>query len=75
MAPIVEALEKELAGRVIVEFHDVSKEPSLAEKYQITTIPTQVFLDGDGKELFRHIGIFERDEIRAKMRELGMLKG
>ncbi len=74
MAPIIEALEKELAGKVVVRFHDVAKRPELAERYQIMTIPTQVFLDANGKELFRHIGVYEKTEILAKMKELGMLK-
>lgn len=74
MAPIIDSLSKELAGKVIVEFHDVNRDPTLADKYQIMVIPTQVFLDANGKELFRHTGIFEKSEILAKMRELGMLK-
>lgn len=74
MAPIIEDLEKELAGKVVVRFHDVAKRPELAERYQIMTIPTQIFLDANGKELFRHIGVYEKTEILAKMKELGMLK-
>jgi thioredoxin 1 len=74
MAPIIDALEKELAGKVVVEFHDVGQNAAIAEKYQIMTIPTQVFLDADGKELFRHIGVFEKEDILAKLNELGMLK-
>lgn len=74
MAPIIESLAKELDGKVVVRFHDVAKRPELAERYQIMTIPTQVFLDANGKELFRHIGVFEKDEILSKMKELGMLQ-
>lgn len=74
MAPIIDSLSKELAGKVVVEFHDVNRDPTLADKYQIMVIPTQVFLDADGRELFRHTGVFEKPEILAKMRELGMLK-
>lgn len=74
MAPIIDALEEELAGKVVVEFHDVGRNMAIAEQYQIMTIPTQVFLDAEGKELFRHIGVFEKEEILAKLKELGMLK-
>lgn len=74
MTPIIEALEKELAGKVVVRFHDLAKQPELAERYQVMTIPTQIFLDANGKEIFRHIGIYEKSEILAKMKELGMLK-
>jgi len=75
MAPIIDALEKELAGEVVVKFHDVVNDsPDIGQQYQIMTIPTQIFLDAEGKELFRHTGVFEKEEILAKLRELGMLK-
>jgi thioredoxin 1 len=75
MAPIIEELKKELAGKVFVEFYDVARDPSVADKYGVMAIPTQIFLDPQGKELFRHTGVFEKEEILKKMRELGMLKG
>ncbi|NSW58101.1 MAG: thioredoxin family protein [Armatimonadetes bacterium] len=74
MAPIIDSLEKELAGKVFVKFYDVNENSAIAEQYQIMTIPTQIFLDAEGKELFRHIGVFEKEEILAKLKELGMLK-
>ena len=73
MAPIIEALGKELGGKVFVKFYDVNKNPFMADQYKIEIIPTQVFLDAQGKELFRHTGVFERAEILAKLRELKML--
>ncbi len=74
MEPIIAALTEELRGKVDVSFTDVVKHPEVAKQYEITTIPTQVFIDADGKELFRHIGVFEKEEILAKLKELGMLK-
>lgn len=74
MAPIIDSLGKELAGKVFVKFYDVTENQDIAEQYKIMTIPTQVFLDAEGKELFRHIGVFEKAEILAKLKELGMLK-
>lgn len=73
MEPIIEALTEELKGKVEVSFTDVEKQPAVADKYQISVIPTQIFLDAEGKELFRHTGVFQREEILAKMRELKML--
>ena len=35
-------------------------------------IPTQIFLDASGKELFRHVGFFSKDDILAKWKELGV---
>lgn len=73
MAPILEELKKEYAGRVEVEFVDVWKNPDAGKQYQIQMIPTQIFYDASGKELFRHTGFFGKEEILAKWAELGMI--
>ena len=39
------------------------KGESDAEKYNIRVIPTQVFLDKDGKEYFRHEGYFPKADV------------
>jgi thioredoxin 1 len=72
MAPILEELKKEYAGQFDVEFIDVNeKENAAAAKtYEIDTIPTQIFFDAAGKELFRHVGFFSKEEILAKWKEL-----
>lgn len=73
MAPILDELKKEYAGRVEVVFIDVWQDPPAAEKYGINSIPTQVFFDASGKERFRHEGFYGKEEILSKWRELGML--
>lgn len=73
MAPILQQLKHEYAGRVDVQFVDVWKNPSAKGKYAIGAIPTQIFYDASGKELFRHVGYFGKEDILAKWRELGML--
>ena len=60
MAPILEAMKEEFAGRLQVDFIDVWKNPNEAPKYQVTTIPTQIFLSPAGKELFRDVGFYSR---------------
>ena len=72
MAPILEELKTEYAGRLEVEFIDVWKDSAAAEKYDIESIPTQIFFGADGKELFRHEGFYARDQILAKWQELGV---
>jgi thioredoxin 1 len=73
MAPILEDLKKEYAGVFAVEFIDVWQKENAkkAEEYKIESIPTQVFLDPKGKELWRHVGFFSKEEILAKWKELG----
>lgn len=71
MTPIIEELTKEYADRLHVQFHDVWKYPSHTRQYGVRVIPTQIFLDPNGKELFRHQGFFSKEDILAKWKELG----
>lgn len=72
MAPILKELKKEYAGTFNVEFIDVWKNPDAGRKYGIRMIPTQIFFDTAGKELFRHEGFFAREDILLKWKELGV---
>jgi thioredoxin 1 len=72
MAPILEQLKKDYAARLEVEFIDVWKNPDAGNKYGIQIIPTQIFYNDSGKELFRHVGFYGRDDILAKWKELGI---
>ena len=72
MAPILEELKKEYAGLMNVEFIDVWQNPDAGKPYGIEVIPTQIFYDADGKELFRHVGFFAKEDILGKWKELGV---
>ncbi|OHB73050.1 MAG: hypothetical protein A2Z25_06715, partial [Planctomycetes bacterium RBG_16_55_9] len=72
MAPILEELKKELQGRVMVQFLDLNKYRGLAKEYRISVMPTQIFYDASGKELFRHEGFYAKEDILAKWSELGV---
>lgn len=72
MAPILEELKKEYAGRMEVEFIDVWKDPDAGKAYGIEMIPTQIFYDANGKELDRHTGFMGKEDILAKWKELGV---
>ena len=72
MAPILEELKKEYAGRMEVEFIDVWKNPDAGKAYGVEMIPTQIFYDASGKELDRHTGFFGKEDILAKWKELGV---
>ena len=72
MAPILEELRREYAGRMEVEFIDVWKDPDAGKAYGIEMIPTQIFFDASGKELDRHTGFMGKEDILAKWKELGV---
>jgi len=72
MAPILALLGDELKDKANVLFVDVRKEQMLGARFGVRTIPLQVFFDRDGKEVFRHVGVFPETQIRAKLAELGV---
>ncbi len=74
MQPVMADIEKEYGRQVKVVFYDVwTKEGSVyGEKYGIRVIPTQVFLDKEGKEIFRHEGFYPKDEIIKLLRKQGI---
>lgn len=72
MAPILEELKKECADKFVTEFIDVWQNEDAAKKHGVETIPTQIFFDATGKELFRHTGFFSKEDILAKWKELGV---
>jgi len=73
MAPILDELKKEYDGKLKVEFIDVWEYPDAAEKFSVRAIPTQVIVDSSGKEVFRHTGFYPKDQIVAKLKQLGIL--
>jgi len=74
MQPIMDEIEKEYAGQVKVVFHDVWTEEGkpYAQQYGIRAIPTQIFLDKDGNEYFRHTGFFPKEELVEVLKKQGV---
>jgi thioredoxin 1 len=71
MAPILENLRQEYAGRLRVDFIDAWKYPEQAEPFNVYGIPVQIFFDPSGRELHRHVGFISKEEILATWRRLG----
>ena len=65
MEPVLESIRKKFPKDVKVVFHDVwtAEGKPYSAKYGIKLIPTQIFLDKDGKEYFRHEGFFPEAEV------------
>ena len=72
MAPILEEVEKEYKGRAAVIFIDVWDQANAgkARAFNVVAIPTQIFYDRKGREVFRHTGFFDKKSITAKLDEL-----
>jgi len=74
MMPIMKEIEEKYGSEVKVVFHDVWTEAGrpYADKYGIRGIPTQVFLDANGKEFHRHTGFYPLEQIIPVLKQAGV---
>ena len=72
MVPVLDELAKEYKGKLKVEFIDVWKNQSAGQKYKVQTIPTQIFFDAKGKEVYRHVGYFPKNDILKAFKDHGI---
>ncbi|MBE0603080.1 MAG: thioredoxin family protein, partial [Deltaproteobacteria bacterium] len=72
MAPIIEELKTEYAGKAEIVFIDVWKDPPQAQKYGVQAIPTQIFFDKNGREVYRHMGFLDKQAIVEILTRLGV---
>jgi thioredoxin 1 len=66
MKPVLEELEKELAGKVEIKKIDVDEHQDEASKYGVMSIPTYLILK-DGKEVDRFVGVTSKEAINNKI--------
>lgn len=71
MLGVMAELEQRYPGAMIVEFVNINDRPADAQRYGVEIIPTQIFYSPDGRELFRHVGVYRTEEVVAKWAELG----
>ncbi len=74
MQPVMKNIEARYGSQIKVIFYDVWKEEhqKFANDYSVRVIPTQVFLNKEGKEVFRHEGFFPESEIDALLAKHGL---
>lgn len=73
MLKVMEEMKAEYAGKLRVDFINVTVDKTASKTYGIDQIPTQIIFDANGKELYRHVGFFPKDEVDAKLKALGVL--
>lgn len=72
MLPILEKLKHDLEGKASVIVIDIRECSSLSQKFQITLIPTQIFFDSTGEEVFRHQGFMSEEDIITQLKKMGV---
>ena len=72
MAPIMARLEKVYAGRAAIVFIDVWKNKEQVGRFGIRAIPTQVFFNENGIEVYRHVGFMSEEDIVTQLEKMGI---
>ncbi len=72
MAPIMEKMEKKYVGKAVIHFYDIWKDREPAVRFGIRVIPTQIFFDKEGKEIYRHEGFMSEADIVNQLSRMGV---
>jgi thioredoxin 1 len=74
MQIVMKSIEEKYGNQVKVVFHDVWTEAGkpYGDQYRIRAIPTQVFLDQNGREYFRHEGYFPEEDVITVLKMKGV---
>ncbi|MGC8491550.1 MAG: thioredoxin family protein [Syntrophobacteraceae bacterium] len=72
MSREVDSLQKKYQGKAAIYFINIRTYPLEAQKFGIKLIPTQIFYDKNGKEVYRHEGVMPEGAIIAKLQSLGV---
>jgi thioredoxin 1 len=73
MAPILEKLEKTYQGKADIVFIDVWQNNDQGTRFKVSAIPTQIFFDKNGQEVFRHVGFMDEESIIRQLTKMGVL--
>ena len=72
MVPIMEKMEKVYQGKAAIIFIDVWINREQAPRFRVSAIPTQIFYDAKGKEVYRHVGFMSEEAIVAQLQKMGV---
>jgi len=72
MAPIMEKMERKYKGKAAVVFIDVWEHREQAARFRIRAIPTQIFFNAVGEEVYRHVGFLAEKDIVSQLEKMGV---
>ena len=74
MAPIMAKLGKAYEGKADIVFIDVWENRDQAPRFKIKAIPTQIFFNEKGEEVYRHVGFLDEKSIVDQLTKMGVVK-
>lgn len=73
LRPVLQKIRKDYTGKLEVLIIDIRNNQKLASDYQIQVIPTVVFFDPAGKEIFRHQGFMSEEKVKEQLAKMGVV--
>jgi thiol-disulfide isomerase/thioredoxin len=67
---VIQAVQARYPGRFVVRKFYIDEAEALFRRYRVVFVPTQVFLDPAGQEVYRHEGVFKEEALIRKLRDL-----
>lgn len=72
MKPVLKRLSEEYRGKLEVVSVDVAEDRDFAHRRGVRSLPTQIFVDGSGKEFKRHFGFIPYEELKGLLEQAGL---
>lgn len=63
LAPVLDEIAKEMAGKLVIGKLDIDQNQSIAGNFQVTSVPTMILFK-DGKEVNRLVGLRDADGLK-----------
>ncbi len=74
MEVVLDRVKGKYGDQVAIRMLLQEQEKELFSQYKIFAVPTQVFLDADGREMDRHMGYLSEAELVKKLQDLHFIK-
>lgn len=72
LRPVLQKIRRDYAGKLEVLIIDVRNHRKLASEYQVQVIPTVIFFDARGKEMFRRQGFMSEEKVKEAIAKMGV---
>ena len=72
MAPYLESASNDYRGKANVLFIDVRADQATAQRFRVQMLPTQIFINPQGKEVQRHTGFMDKEGIINGLKAAGL---
>jgi thioredoxin 1 len=71
---VILAVKDRYPGQFEVEKLYIDEADAVFRRYKVAIVPTQVFLNATGQEVARHEGVYEKEALIQKLRELKFIR-